>query len=446
LRLARIDAFQETSHRDQRSLIEETSLSARLRMSLLSRKELLRDGAIVFVSTMTVNALNYVIHFILSRRLGVVEYGAFVSVMSVLAIVVPVTIVTMVVVKLVAEFHALDDRVKIRELSYRLLKVGGIAGFAAVAAAVLLRDPITAYLRLSNSATVVAAAFVVCFALVLPAVRGVLQGVQDFRAYAISITFEGLGKVGFAVALAYAGFGVPGVFAGYAFAGALSLAYTVHAVRRHWAPGVSELRIDIRRLLQTTGAVFVGTSALALIGFIDVPLVKHFFEPQKAGIYSAVSLCGKILFFVVGFVPVLILPKAAHRAAKGNASVGVLWQGLALMFVPASAGALAFFLFPQFIVRLTLGAAFTPAAPYIFEYGIAMVLLATTNAIVTYNIGLHRYIFVLPLIAVAVLEPTGIALFHASLQMVVEVMLATNALALIACLACTPFRVRNVKD
>lgn len=404
------------------------------------RGDFLRDSAIVFGSTMAVNVLNYAIHFILSRKLGVVEYGTFASLMSAMAILgIPASFMMMVVVKFVAEFHALDDRAKIRVISQRVLLLGGLFAGAVLVLALAFRNAAAAYLHLPHAASIVAASVTLAFALLLPAVRGVLQGTQDFRALAFSMCLEAVGKIGLAVALAYAGFGVPGVFAGYAIASALAMLYTYAAVRTHWDDQPTRLAIDTRRLMQTTGGVVLGTSAITVMGFIDVPLVKHFFDAHEAGLYGAISVCGKMLFFVVSFIPTLVLPKAAQRAAHGRAPGAVLSQGLLLTLAFAAFGLAVFYFVPTVVVRVTYGAAFLPAAKYIFTYGVAMSLLAAANVIVSYKIGLHRYNFVLPLVVMAILEPAAINFFHASLGQVIFVLLAGNACAFALCLIGTPF-------
>ena len=404
------------------------------------RGDFVRDGAIVFVSATAVNVVNYAIHFILSRKLGIAEYGAFASLMSGLAILsIPASIMSLVVVKFVAEFNAVNDRSKIRVLTQRVLVIGFALAMVCVVLAGGLRNAIAGYLHLRDSSSVVAAAFTLSFALMLPTVRGVLQGTQDFGALAISSSSEAIGKITLAVAFAYAGFGVPGVFAGYALASALNMVYTFLAVRKHWDLSPTRLAIDTRRLLQTMGGVIVGTSTMTVMGFVDVPLVKHFFDATDAGIYGAVSVCGKMLLFIVGFIPMLVLPKATHRASHGRAPGTVLLKGLLMTFAFALCGLAVFYVAPQLVVKVTYGAAFLPAARYIFAYGVAMTLLAATNVVVSYKIGLHRYNFVVPLIALAILEPLGIHLFHASLWEVIDVLIAGNALAFGLCMIGTPF-------
>ena len=398
-----------------------------------------RDGAIVFAALSMLNLLGYVLHFILSRKLGVADYGAFASITAALAIFgIPAATVTMVVVKFVAEFHALDERAKIRALSLRALAGCGIFSIAVLILAIAFRAQIASYLHISAVTEVVAASCSLASGLLMPSVRAVLQGTQDFVAFAISILIEAIARVGLAVALVYAGYGVTGAFAAYTIAALLSLGYTVVAAGGHGAKVRAPLTIGMRRLIATMGGAVAGTAAITFMAYIDVTLVKHFFSSADAGLYSAASFCGKILFFVAGFVPLLILPKAAERAALGKPTRPILVQGIALTVALAGIGLAVFWFAPQAVIRVTYGSAFVGASRYLFEYGVAMSLLGMTGVVVTYRIALHRFAFVWPLVAMAISEPLAIALFHGTLSSVINVLLFVNIAALVLCLIDSP--------
>jgi len=408
------------------------------------QNDFLRHGAIVFAATMVVNVLNYAIHFILSRKLGVADYGVFASLMSALVVFgIPANLILTVVAKFVAEFHATEDAAKVRILSLRALALGGCIALSLFCLAVALRRPIAEYLHLNpahGGGTVLAAAIVLGLTFTVPVMRAVLQGMQDFSRLAASSVIEGFGRLIFGVGLVLFGFGVGGVFSGYAVAMLSAGAVTMVFIRRHWGSGAAPLRINAARLIHTTGGVIVATSAITLLGYIDVPLVKHFFSATDAGIYSAVSVCGKMLFFLVGFVPMLVLPKAARRATAGLEPTRVLCEGLALTGALAALALASFELFSPLLVRITYGAAFLPAAKYVFAYGIAMALLAATNVVVNYKIGLHRYGFVVPLAIMAVVEPAAMQLFHATLWSIIDVLIVGNAVALAGCLSTSALR------
>jgi hypothetical protein len=150
-------------------------------------------------------------------------------------------------------------------------------------------------------------------------------------------------------------------------------------------------------------------------------------------LYGALSLSGKILLFLVGFVPTVVLPKATRQALSGVSPTGVFLQALGLSLALSSAGLVLYYFFPALVVTTLAGSSFAPAAPYVFVYGIAMVLLAGLNLVVTYKIGIHRFDFIVPLALCAIGEIVGISFYHRSLSDVIDVLLIGNGLALVAC-------------
>jgi O-antigen/teichoic acid export membrane protein len=281
------------------------------------------------------------------------------------------------------------------------------------------------------------AAFILAVNMLLPGVRGVLQGVEDFRRYSLAIVIEGLGKVALSVGLVYRGYGVLGAVGGYALASGIGLLYAVVAVRTNWWAPTAPLRLDLRRLIQTTGGIALSTLSITTLGFADVVLVKHFFDTHTAGIYGAISLAGKVLLFAAGFIPTIVLPKATRRASLGASPLPILLQAACASIAISAACLVLFVTVPHVIVRAMTGVAFAAAAPYVFPYGVAMTLLGTTALVATYKIGLHRFDFVVPLAVVTLAEIVAMNILHSSLMQIIRILLVGHALAL----ACTVYRI-----
>jgi O-antigen/teichoic acid export membrane protein len=398
------------------------------------RSDFVRHGLLIFASSTLVNLFNYVFHFFMSRRLGVVDYGALASIFAGLIIVsVPAAILTMVVVRYAAEFKAVGDAPRLRMLGDRVLLVTTLVGAAALALCVALRDPIARYLNIDDARAVAGAGIVLALGFVAPTVRGVVQGAQDFRRLAVSTAIEAFGKLVFGMALVLAGFGLVGAILGFAAGSLLSLAYTARVVRRYAPATKISLRIDLRRLGVTTRGVALCTFALTSMSFADVLLVKHFFSPEIAGLYGAISLVGKVLLFVVGFVPTIVLPKATARATSGEPVLPILLQALGATLAISGVGLAVIGLAPQFVIRVMAGAAFAGAAPYVFPYAVAMTLLAALSLVTTYRIGLARFGFVPLLVAVAAAEIVAIQFFHSDVQQVIRILLVGHSVALVGC-------------
>ncbi len=417
-------------------------------MQRLAGSEFVRHGLLVFVASMAINVFGYAFHFAISRRIGVEQYGILSALNSVLMLSVVLSqIVATVVVKYAAEFRVTDDRARLAALVRKLVRYGAVATVLVVAAGLLAARPLAAYLNISDVTAVALSTSIIGISVATPSLRAIFQGLEDFGGWALSATLESLVKVLAGVALVYAGYGVVGAFAGWAAGSAVALLYTaVVLVRRFRAMPGAALFVDMRRLAKTMAGVSIATVLLTSIVNTDVLIVKHFVDARTAGLYGALALCGRILMFLVGFVPIVVLPKASRRALEGLSSIGVLLQAVAISAVMSGTGLVVYYFFPEFVVTALAGAAFGAAAPYVFPYGIAMVLLAGLNVVVAYKIGIHRFDFILPLALCTVGEIVGISLHHRTLSDVIVVLIVGNGLALVtsAFRIDAPVRARDV--
>lgn len=399
--------------------------------------DFLRHSALLFGATTFVNFLNYVFNFALSRRLGVEGFATLSSLVSLLMILsIPTGILSLIAIKYAATYHAAGDGQRIRKLSIGLLKWTTAASVAVFFTGMALRSQIGTFLRISDNVSIAFCIAIIAVGLVTPSVRSVLQGEQDFLRYAISALLETFLKLAAAVTLVYAGFGVRGAMVGWTAATICALAYTVWAVlKRHGVPAGAQVQlgIDLRRLLQTTAGVALATAFLTCLSFMDVLLVKHYFDARQAGLYASVNLTGKVLLFLVAFVPAIVLPKAAAKTQLRENATPLLLQASALTLLLTLPILAVFALVPGDVIRVLAGAAFIPASPYVFKYDCAIALLAVLTLLVNYNIAIHRFAFLLPLGFLLIAEVTAIALYHRSLWDVVHVLLIGNALAVVAC-------------
>jgi O-antigen/teichoic acid export membrane protein len=396
------------------------------------RSEFVRHSALAFSATLTAQICNFTFHLYNSRALGVVRYGDLFSLINVLLIVQGVfaQMVTFVVVKYAAEYHAVGDRDRLRALCERTLLGTSLGALVVVVTSIALKDPTAAFLHLSDARSVPALGCLVGVWLMLPAVRGVLQGAQDFRRYGTSLIVEGVLLVSFGCGLVAAGHGVPGALLGWALASACSLAYGYVAAHRYFGARGARLNLDLRRLRQTSGGVAFTLIAITL-GLCDVVLVKHFFAPEVAGLYAAVALCGRIIFFVVGFVPAVILPKASAIAARRESPVPLVRRAFFVLAILAGFALLLLATVPRLIVEALTGDQYLGAAGYVFGYGAAMTLLAGTQIATTYKIGLHRFSYV-PWVLLSMFgELVAITLWHATIWNVIYALIAGNGCALL---------------
>src|SRR5579871_5540306 len=409
------------------------TLVLRRGLERLRASAMLKQSLLVFSASMLLNLCNFVAHAVASRELGVTVYGGLYALINAALIAaLPASFVAPVVAQLAAEFRALHDDGHLRGLTESVaegfarlgLLYMVIAAFAAIPFSWFLHVPVWS----AQFVGLIAGA-----ALYLSALRAVAQGTQDFMGFAISNTVEGVAKVlGIGVLLAV-GLKLGGGIIGFFLGPLCALFYLSFRLRRRYAVAQSRsVRYDWRRIVNAGAGSAASTISLALIGSADVVLVKHYFNAHDAGLYAAAALGGKMLLYLVGFIPTVLLPQAADRHARGAGTREVLAASLLMFSAVALCGLFVFRYFGVGVLHALVGHAFDAASPLLVTYGLAMVLLALTNSLTYYGIATHRLAFTVPLFICTFGTLGAIVMIHPTLATVVEIMVVGNLAAVLA--------------
>ena len=413
--------------------MRRTSDDVRSGLAQLRSSEFIRQGVLVFGATTFVNAAGFVYHMIASRTLGVAEYGTLYALLSVMSLVsAPASVVMPVITRFAAEFRALDDWAHLRGLAVGLARAFGLVALVTIAVAALAAVPLGGALHAPAWSIPVV---VVLLAIVLAstAYRALAQGVQDFDGYSISAVVEGIAKVAATLLFIAIGWRFFGALAGFivgSLAGGAFMVYrTVGSVLKY---PEEPLRYDWRRIAVAGAGSVALTVAIAILGNVDVIVVKHAFDAHQAGIYSAASLGGKILLFGFSFVPAVLLPQAADRRARGERTRGILALCVAMVVALGAIGLVLLRFFGLTLLHVLVGPKFDAADGLLVWYGAAMTLVALVNVLGSYGIATHRLAFGWSLLAGSLLTGVAIAIYHPTLLAVVIVLVAGTAVTTVA--------------
>jgi O-antigen/teichoic acid export membrane protein len=402
----------------------------------IRNSDLVRHGAIAFAGVVIASAANYLFYILISRRAGVETYGVVTSLISaILVLSAPATVVQLIAARLAADLEARGDVAALRKLSDGVTL--WTAAFAAVfvVAGVLARQPLADFFHLTSAGPIVISAITFGLLTIVTAQRGVLQGAHHFGDFSASQALDGITKLAVGVPLVVP-FGASGGLLGLAASQAVALAYSLYAFRARFGMLRAPLALDRKLIARVVSHVGLGQITFTVLAFYDVPLIKHAFDARTAGLYAAASLVGRALLAILSFVPIVIMPKATARAAAGHSPLPMLGAALGLSVAVVGVAVLAGWIDPTAVITLIAGRAFGGAAPIVLPYLIADGALALANVVAAYKMGLHRYDFVIPALAVAALEITTFAFWHPTLMAAVFVLLAGH----VALLCVTLFR------
>jgi O-antigen/teichoic acid export membrane protein len=392
------------------------------------------DGsATMLVGSALVSLLNFAFNLAAARLLGPADYSHAAAAVTLLMLASCVNLAfQLVTAKLIARS---DDRAVRAGIYATLLKKSWLVGIALGSAVALASGPITQYLRLPSPEYMLVLAVGLVFYVPLGTKRGGMQGTCKFRRLATSLASESLVKLIAAVALIWGGIGVMGAFIGISVS--VIVAFLLPAADQELRiKAVPHMPASFSEALQAI-IFFVGQ---VIINNIDILMVKHFFRADLAGLYAAIALVGRLLYFATWSVSSAMFPlSAGERDEKDSRRVLVISVG----FVGALAFVFVSFLatFPQFVIRALFGAGFhvpnTNIEGLLTMNALAMSVYAIAVVLITYEMSrrVANTAWFQLLVSGAIV--IGIYGYHSSLMQVIIVQQVLRVALLIA--VSTPF-------
>lgn len=388
-------------------------------------------GALVLATT-AANLGNYAVNLFLGRWLGP---AGFSEVSLLVTLVLLLSIATTMLSLVVSRFTAIavadrsDARVAdLRRSVGRAAFVGGLVlGGLLIAASGTLAD---AFQLGSPWPLAIVGAALPLF-LVLGVDRGVLQGQLRFERLGVTYLVEMAVRLALSLALVVAGFGAIG--AAVAIAVSFVAAWGVGLGAGRGLPAARGIGRDGWRLLGAAAAgAIVGLLGQTLIANSDVIVVKGSFPPAEAGMYAAVALVGRAIFFATSSLSMILFPIVAGRARRGEPHGRLLVGAVALVMGACGAMTLVCFAAPALVLGLLFGDSYAAGADLLGLYALATSCFAGATLVATYRLSLGSAGGSSLLLLFGVLQMVGLLTFRATLQQVVVVQVVVAAGLLVA--------------
>jgi O-antigen/teichoic acid export membrane protein len=380
---------------------------------------------IMLVGSTLVSLVNFGYNVAVARMLGPANFSQAAAAVTLLMLVSAITLAFQLTC---AKFVARNDSPATKAYLYRTLRrkawyVGTMVGGGVIVFSTLISN----YLRMSTPLILIMA-IGIAFYIPLGARRGAMLGTTQFSKLSLSFLLEAFVKFIAALILVKLGYGVMGAV--IAIALSVVVAYSFP-----WVGG----GLDVPGEAGTPASISEGAQAIVffvgqvIINNIDILMVKHFFASSDAGLYAAVALVGRVLYFASWSVVSAMFPiSASAKPQDQNSSVLII----PLLIVVGIAFFFTVFLglFPDFVLRMLFGPGFHGKgiegllalyASTTGSYALAVVLTAYEISRRIANVAWLQLAF-------SVLVVIGIALFHKTLREVIVVQQVLMVLLLIS--------------
>lgn len=399
----------------------------------------------MFLGAGFMNVGNYLYHLLMARMLGVSLYGALESIISALYIIsVPTLTINLVIVKYVSSHKGRREHELIGSLYSYVLKK--LLFFGSLIFMVLLATSgvIKSFLHLPSSILVILLALSFFINLFYFLNKSMLQGVSSFFKLSVLNFFESFIKVSLAVLLVYLGFKAEGAYAAIIISIIIPLFFSYIYIKDivRAQSSIQQKYLYARDLLKFSLPTFLTSFALISMFTTDVILVRHFFPGAASGYYSALSVLGKIIYFAVSPIVLVLFPMISEHHAKGESFQRILILGTVITFAFSFLITLIFFFAPESMILLLFGKRYLLIANMLGLFGIFVSLLSLVSLFANFYLSIHKTFPSYMVGFAAIMQVILISIFHKNLFEIIFVSLGITFLLLISLLLYYP-RAKN---
>jgi len=162
----------------------------------------------------------------------------------------------------------------------------------------------------------------------------------------------------------------------------------------------------------------------------DIILARSFLTSYDAGLYSALALLGKIIFFLSGPIGMVMFPLISEYKAKEQNYRKIFLQSLVIVAMVSMLMTVIYFIAPKFIVQMLYGTDYLKAASSLGLFAVFLSLYSLSSIFVNYYLSIKKIIAAgFPLLA-AILQIILIFLFHQNIGQIVYVSIMVIGLLL----------------
>jgi O-antigen/teichoic acid export membrane protein len=414
----------------------------------LKEGDLGRSFLIMFSSTMIVNVINYIYNILVGRLLGPSDYGVFVSLLSFTMIFAGISGTVQIVITRYAAILKYENS---QRTLYRYF-IRAIQIFSAVGVFVFIlffvsTPYIKKFLNIDVSTPVYVVGMLLGVSFIAPIARGTLQGIQDYKALSINVILDSFLRLVFGLSLIFLGLKVSGAIGSQVISAIVAFSVSIYFILRLKSLDEGTYRIPRASIYKYTFLTLYTISCFLLLTNLDVVLVKHFFDPHTAGIYSSAVTIGKIILYFPGAMAIVLFPKTSELQTLSRKSVGILAKALLIVFALCLIINVIYFVAPDLLVRIMFGEAFFEGVPYIGYYGIAMTFYSLLNITVLFLLSLNFYSLIPVLTITSLLELILLNYYHKNLLEVIYILILVSVSSLVALILIIVFNLlKNAKN
>ena len=339
------------------------------------RNALIISTLVVVSSSLFANFFSYLFQLLIGRALNIADYGVVIAMFSVYSIIgVPFGIIANAITKIVSEVKDTNYPKDVSYFFYSIFRINFVLSVCIGIGIYFLRDYLADYLNISDTSIFFSFSLFLFFSLVFTFNKSFLQALKRFKALSLETFALAFSKFLVAVIVLYLGLGINEIFyllsISLLIGGLVGFALLSKNIHRSFRQFKKRYLKKIATFSLFSSFTFFGVN---LIFNNDLLLVKHLFSSEMAGFYSSAAVIGRIIFYGVSPIAMVLFPICAERFFKKEDYLTPLIKGIVVVFILSFMGFLILYFFPSFVVRILFGDKYITAIGFLPLYALYMV-------------------------------------------------------------------------
>lgn len=394
------------------------------------RDELTKYGSIMFISSIITGTFNYIYHIYMGRVLGPEEYGTFGALFAIFYMIGIIsqtlsTSTTRFISKFIGEGKEIGFFIK-HSVKYTII-IGMIISIIFLLLSNWLKD----ILKLADIKPILVLIFILFLGWISPIMVGSLRGIKKFPQLGFTNISNSFFKLIFGIIFVTIGFGVAGALMGIAIGMLFALIISIIFIKPYIKPNnPHDPDFKFRNFYLYSIPVLLAMISYSIPSNLDVILVKYFFSPIEAGLYTSISIFGKIVFFFSNAIGMVMFPIVAEKYAKKENTKNVLKNSLLYAGTLSGFFVALYTIFPEIIIK-TFGNRYLDAANYIVLYGLGMFFFSLIIIIMEYHLAIKNLRYIVLFTGFTIIEVIMLVIYSHSIFGMIEVLLSANFIFLI---------------
>ncbi|MEL7147728.1 MAG: oligosaccharide flippase family protein [Bacteroidota bacterium] len=394
-----------------------------------TKSRFMQPATVFMISTMLVNGGNYLYNLAIGRVLGPADFAEAGILMSLILVVSFIGMTfQMVATKFVLE---LDQQ---HQYAFRkvLSKTAQVAGISLSVLLILAAKEVSHYLNLHSTIPLY------IFATCLPAYfgmsyrRGLLQGKQQFLQLAGSYQTELWIKILLTIVLILCFPHQSGIIIAAAMALSVILGMCstrINTVTPHYTDLLPKQLS--RQIIKYALFIILYEGIQIMINYGDLFIVNHYFDHEIAGLYTSLSIIGRMVYFMTWMLVMVLVPTVLQQRKSGLPYHHLMHRYMIYIATTVVLLTVSCFLRPQLIIELLFGSSFLHLAPQLWLYALATGLFALANLFLYFFIAIEQFkpVYVAALVAIGQL--IAYQFYHRSIADIIHVQVVGMSILLL---------------